>query len=79
MPPPMGGRRRDAEGGRGRLLRHPISNRLRQREPSCRSELGITVHDHPGPPLSRVLEQTHSLWRGPDDFSDVHNVCRQVS
>jgi hypothetical protein len=39
----------------------------------------ITVHDHPGPPLSREsLSRPAGLWRGPDVFSDVHNVCRQV-
>ncbi len=53
MPPPVRCCGRDAEGGRGRLLRHPIRDRLRQRQPPRRSELDITVHDHPGPPLSR--------------------------
>src|SRR5690349_9921377 len=53
MPPAVHRRRRHAESGRGRLLRHPFRDRLRQRQPPRRSELGITVHDHPGPPLSR--------------------------
>jgi len=35
MPPPMGGRRRDAEGGRGHPQRRSSLNRSDQGEPSC--------------------------------------------
>src|SRR5947209_8851193 len=50
MPPAMGGGGRHAEGGGRRLLRHPIRDRLRQREPTRRSELRSRVSPHPGPP-----------------------------
>src|SRR4051812_49943047 len=50
MPPAMGGGRRHAEGGGRRLLRHPARDRLGQREPAGRSELGSSVNVHPGPP-----------------------------
>jgi hypothetical protein len=53
MPPAMGGRGRHAEGGGRRLLRHPRSDRLRQRKPASRSELRSRVNIHPGPPSRR--------------------------
>src|SRR6266567_1130123 len=45
-------RRRDIEGGRGRLQRRTILDRAHQREPSSQSELGVSVQQHPRPPLS---------------------------
>src|SRR6516225_8157544 len=52
MPPPVRRRRRDAEGGRGRLQRQPLLDRAHQREPASQSELGVSVQIHPRPPLS---------------------------
>ena len=48
------------------------------RQTSRRSELRSTVQLHPGPRRSES-SQTHSLRRGPDASSTVHNVCRHVS
>src|SRR5213592_2031368 len=45
-------RRRDIEGGRGRLQRRTILDRSHQREPAGQSELGVSVQIHPRPPLS---------------------------
>src|SRR5438132_6050406 len=50
VPPTVGGGGRHAEGGGRRLLRHPIRDRLGQREAAGRSELGSSVSMHPGPP-----------------------------
>src|SRR5207245_5100605 len=52
VPPTMRRRRRHAEGGRGRLQRHPLINRADQRETASQSELGVSVQIHPRPPLS---------------------------
>src|SRR6516225_4098967 len=52
MPPPVRRRRRDAEGGRGRLQRQTRLDRAHQREPTSQSELGVSVQIHPRPPLS---------------------------
>src|SRR6266487_838156 len=52
MPPAVRGRRRDAEGGRGTLQRHPLLDRLDQGETASQSELGVSVQIHPRPPSS---------------------------
>src|SRR5262245_50151953 len=52
MPPAVRRRRRDAEGGRGRLQRKPLLDRAHEREPPSQSELGVSVQIHPCPPLS---------------------------
>src|SRR4051794_26776960 len=52
MPPAVRRRRRDAEGGRGRLQRKTVLDRAHQREPAGQSELGVSVQQHPRPPLS---------------------------
>ncbi|CAA9486230.1 MAG: hypothetical protein AVDCRST_MAG45-468 [uncultured Solirubrobacterales bacterium] len=49
----MGCGRRHAEGGSCRLLRHARGDRFGQRKPTGRSELGLRVNVHPGPPLRR--------------------------
>ena len=50
VPPAMRGRRRHAEGGRGRLEAHSSLDCLDEGEAAGQSELGITVESHPGPP-----------------------------
>jgi hypothetical protein len=52
VPPTMRGRRRHAEGGRGRLQRHPLLDRLDHGQAAGQSELGVSVQVHPCPPLS---------------------------
>src|SRR5262245_23424251 len=52
MPPAVRRRRRDAEGGRGRLQRKPLLDPAHEREPPSQSELGVSVQIHPCPPLS---------------------------
>jgi hypothetical protein len=42
-------------GGRDRLLRHPGIDRLNERKPPSRSELGVSVKLHAGPPPRREL------------------------
>ena len=79
LEPATGGRRRDAEGGRGLLHRTSLLDRAHKRAATGKSELGISVQVHPGPPLSRESSQTHSLGTGPDDLSAVHNLCRQLT
>jgi hypothetical protein len=61
-------RRRDAEGGRGRLQRHPRLDRLHQGETTGQSELGVSVQLHPRPPFERRSGKTHSLEGGPDGY-----------
>src|SRR4051812_30644973 len=65
MPPAMRRRRRDAEGGRGRLQRKTILDRADEREPTSQSELGVSVQIHP-PSFERESGKTHSLEGGPD-------------
>src|SRR5207245_646410 len=52
VPPAVRRRGRNAEGGRGRLQRHPLLDRLHQGETAGQSELGVSVQIHPRPPLS---------------------------
>src|SRR4051812_34028790 len=52
MPPAMRRRRRDTEGGRGRLQRTTLLDRAHQRDTTSQSELGVSVQQHPSPPLS---------------------------
>src|SRR5205807_3819967 len=66
MPPTMRSRRRDAEGGRGRLQAHPTLDRLHKRKTTSQSELGVTVQSHPGASFGRESWQTHSLKGAPD-------------
>ena len=66
MPPTVRRRRRDAEGGRGRLQRHPTRrsrDTARSRPASPSFALGEI---HPSPPSSAVFGETHSLEGGPD-------------
>ena len=51
-PPAMRRRRRNTEGRRGRSHRAPTFDRAHKREPTCQSELGVSVQIHPRPPLS---------------------------
>jgi len=78
-PPPVGGRRRHVQGGRGRPERHPFIDQLDKRNTARRSELGVSVQLHPGPPSRREFRKTHSLRTGPDVLSGVHNVCGQLT
>jgi len=66
VPPTMRRRRRHAEGGRGRLQRHPLLDRADERVPASQSELRVTVIRHPSPPSVQVFGETHSLEGGPD-------------
>src|SRR6266511_248006 len=52
VPPAMRRRRRNAECGRGRIQRQATLDGLYQRETASQSELGVTVKQHPRPPLS---------------------------
>jgi hypothetical protein len=76
--PAVDRRRRHPEAGSCPLLRHAALDRLDDPPTTSRSEPDATVNRHPGPPLSRELRKTHSLRTGPDAFSDVHQVVRQV-
>jgi len=60
-------------GGR-RLLRHPRLDRLHQREPSRRSESGVSVNLHPGPPCSGRQEPRAS-WRARMSFRRSQHVA----
>ena len=78
-PPPMSGRRRHVQGGRGRPERHPTIDQLDQRDTASRSELRVSVQ-----PIRALLQavsprKTHSLRTGPDVFSAAHNVPGQLS
>src|SRR2546430_5415356 len=52
MPPAMHRRRRHVEGDRRRSQRTTVLDRADQRETSSQSELGVSVQQHPCPPLS---------------------------
>ena len=79
MPPTMRRRRRDTESGRRLLQRETTLDRAHQRETASQSELGVSVQQHPSPPLSVESGKTHSLKGGPDRTPTVHNLCRHVS
>src|SRR5579864_6109501 len=77
MPPAMRRRRRNAESRRGSPQRQTLLDRSNKREPTSQSELGVSVQQHPSPPLRVVSGKTHSLKGGPDRTSAVHNLCRR--
>ena len=78
MPPAVRRRRRHAEAGRSPLQRHPLLDRLDQREPASQSELGVSVQIHPCPPLSVSPGRPTASKEGRTYLSAVHNVCRHV-
>src|SRR5947209_2462176 len=71
-PPPVRGRRRDVQTGRGLPERRSRLDQRNKRRPARRSELRLMVLTHPGPPVSGVLADTRSLRTGPDVTSAVH-------
>ena len=78
VPPAVGRRRRHAEGGRGRLQRHPALDRLHELEAAGEVRAWLYGEAASGPSFGRESSQTHSLGRGPDVFSAVHNVSGHV-
>jgi hypothetical protein len=79
MPPAVRRRRRDAEGGRGRLQRKTILDRVHQSSATGQSELGVSVQIHQALLWAQVLADPHTLKGGPDEPSAVHNLYGRLT
>jgi hypothetical protein len=68
MPPAVRCRRRHAEGGRGRLQRHPALDRADKRVAAGQSESWRYGATTSAPSFERRSGKTRSLEGGPDDY-----------
>src|SRR5439155_22612313 len=79
VPPAVSRRRRDIERRRRRPQAGPAFDRGDERETASKSELRVTVHRHPSPPLSVSPGRPTASKEGRIEPLAVHNVCRQVN